>query len=236
MRLWLGVSGICRRQGRDRAGWGTEFPGEPSSVGRRVTSCFSPSGLPEQIPGHQVLLGGGPARPPGLALDRRGPATTPAVSDHGPGWVAPPSSVYQNDITAGTKGESEAFPSADTSPTVDGSSFRSHFSPLLRHQPGVPLGRHSSPTAPLRAWFPFVPVTPSLVGPPELHPVREIRGRCTDGGGWFSQAVGHPHDSDPRALRTLSWLRAVVRQDARQHGRQSPSSPSSHPPQTPGGR
>lgn len=71
----------------EEAGEGAQKPQVSlTSVGRGVTSCFSPSGLPEQIPSHQALLGGGPARPPGLAVDRRGPAIAPAVSDHW-AWV-----------------------------------------------------------------------------------------------------------------------------------------------------
>lgn len=73
-------------------GWGrgTEAPGEPYQWPEKNDELlFSLSGLPEQIPSHQVLLGGGPTRPPGLALDRWDPSATPAVSDRGPGWAAP---------------------------------------------------------------------------------------------------------------------------------------------------
>lgn len=86
----LGELGTCPRSGGDE---GPQKPQVTLSVRRRVTCCFSPSGLPERIPSPQVLLGGSPARPPGLALDRRGPIVAPAVSDHGPGWVAPLSPV-----------------------------------------------------------------------------------------------------------------------------------------------
>nr|XP_030709824.1 killer cell lectin-like receptor subfamily G member 2 isoform X1 [Globicephala melas] len=44
-----------------------------------IVALASRAGLPEQIPSHQVLLGGGPTRPPGLALDRWDPSATPAT-------------------------------------------------------------------------------------------------------------------------------------------------------------
>ncbi|XP_067603258.1 killer cell lectin-like receptor subfamily G member 2 isoform X2 [Pseudorca crassidens] len=46
---------------------------------KKLSRVIKLVGLPEQIPSHQVLLGGGPTRPPGLALDRWDPSATPAT-------------------------------------------------------------------------------------------------------------------------------------------------------------
>ena len=113
-----GVGGLDR---------GIEAQVSCTSDPRRMTHCFPPSGFPEQTPGHQVLLGGSPTRPPGLALDRRDPPATPAVSDCGPGWLAPLSRLLALSprVTSVTsqrhQRDPEAFPftcpQAESSPT-----------------------------------------------------------------------------------------------------------------------
>ncbi|XP_019802437.2 killer cell lectin-like receptor subfamily G member 2 isoform X2 [Tursiops truncatus] len=64
----------CRCRCKEDAVLHAEMDGD-----KKLSRVIKLVGLPEQIPSHQVLLGGGPTRPPGLALDRWDPSATPAT-------------------------------------------------------------------------------------------------------------------------------------------------------------